>query len=176
VCRLDKEIQAAARRGSELNARELVELPTLVAAVNDCLRAFEERCRRALETSTRQEAEYESLTLAVDDVVRVVQFHDITRQQVEHVVQALRQLCPVSPGITVSVSADAGTVLSLQSSQLGAAAGLFASSIDRTGANLASMAGRVENMAEASQALMGSSEQEQDSFFLKMEGHFTAIL
>ena len=177
--RLDESIQAARQRGSELRARELNELPALVAAVNDCLRAFEERCQHGLATSSRQAAEYASITGEIDDVVRVVQFHDITRQQIEHVVQALRQLSGEwASGAwgTRPLSPQACAILTLQSSQLAGASELFASSIERTSRDLEGIAGRVQNMAAASQALMGVSGNEQDSFFLTMEGHFTAIL
>jgi hypothetical protein len=42
--------------------------------------------------------------------------------------------------------------------------------------DLESIAARVQNMAEASRTLMGISADDQDSFLLRLEGHFTAIL
>jgi hypothetical protein len=42
--------------------------------------------------------------------------------------------------------------------------------------DLENIAVRVQNMAEASRTLMGISADDQDSFFLRLEGHFTAIL
>jgi hypothetical protein len=42
--------------------------------------------------------------------------------------------------------------------------------------DLDSIAARVQDTAAASRALMGISSDDQDSFFLRMEGHFTSIL
>ena len=176
---LDQGVQSAIRSGSDLRARQLRELPALIAGVIHGLQSFEERQRRAGESSARQAAQYEALCDAVDGVVESVQFHDITRQQIEHVVQALRQLrseCGSGHGTPDSPPAEARAILALQFSQLGGAAGTFASSMERMERDLESIAVRVQDMAEASRALMGTSADERDSFFLQMEGHFTAIL
>jgi hypothetical protein len=42
--------------------------------------------------------------------------------------------------------------------------------------DLEGIAARVQSMAEASRTLMGISTGDQDSFFLRLEGHFTGIL
>jgi hypothetical protein len=177
--RLDQSIQTAMRSGSELRARQLKELPALIAEVIDSLRSMDEVRQRAAELSARQAAQYEAVCGAVDDVVKSVQFHDITRQQIEHVVHALGQLRSQGEGgrgSRGSLPSGARAVLALQSSQLSGAAGIFASSLERMERDLESIAGRVQNMAQGSRTLMGISAGDQDSFFLRLEGHFTAIL
>jgi hypothetical protein len=177
--RLDQGIQTALRSGSELRARQLKELPALIAAVIDSLHSLDERRQRAAELSARQAAQYEAVCGAVDDVVRSVQFHDITRQQVEHVVHALGQFRSQGEsgrGSRGALPPGARAVLALESSQLSGAAGIFASSLESMERDLESIAVRVQHMAEASRALMGISADDQDSFFLRLEGHFTAIL
>ena len=149
---LDQGVRAAIRSASELRVRQLKELPGLIEGVIDGLKAFEERRQRAVE------------------------FHDITRQQIEHVLEALRQLrsaCRIGRG---SLPPDARAILALQSSQLCGAARVFASSVGHMERDLENIAVRVQGMAEAGKALMGISDDEHDSFFLRMEGHFTAIL
>ncbi len=177
--RLDEGVRCAMRSGAELRARQLKELPELISGVMESLDSFDERRQRAAESSTRQAAQYGALCDAVGDVVRSMQFHDITRQQVDHVVQALRQLRSEwanGRGRRRSLPAGAGAILKLQSSQLSGAAGVFASSLERMVRDLESIAVRVQEMAEASRSLMGISANDQDSFFLRMEGQFTAIL
>jgi len=177
--RLDQDIQTAVRSGTELRTRQLKELPALIAAVIDSLHSLDERRQRAAELSARQASQYEAVCGAVDDVVRSVQFHDITRQQIEHVVQALGQLHTAGEsgrGNRGSVPPGARAVLALQSSQLSGAAGIFATSLESMERDLESIAARVQTMAEASRTLMGISADDQDSFFLRLEGHFTAIL
>lgn len=173
---LDQGVRAAIRSASELRVRQLKELPGLIEGVIDGLKAFEERRQRAVESSARQAADYEALCEAAGNVVRSVQFHDITRQQIEHVLEALRQLrsaCRIGRG---SLPPDARAILALQSSQLCGAARVFASSVGHMERDLENIAVRVQGMAEAGKALMGISDDEHDSFFLRMEGHFTAIL
>jgi hypothetical protein len=176
---LDRGVQSAIRRGSVLRATQLRELPAMIGGVIDGLRSFDERCLRAVETSARQAIQYEALCGAVDDLVESVQFHDITRQQIEHVAQALRHLRSEGKtglGNRSFPPPNARAILTLQSSQLAGAAGIFAASVERMERDLESIAGRVLEMAEASRALMGISADDQDSFFLRMEGRLTGIL
>ena len=176
---LEQSVQAAIRNGSAARARQIQALPALLSGVQHGMEAFEERRRGAVESSIRQTAEYGGLCDAIDGVVRSVQFHDITRQQVEHVAQALRQLgsgAGDNPADAEALPRDAPAILALQSSQLAAAAKTFASSIERMEMDLATIATRAGRMAETGRALMGISADEHDSFFLRMEGEFTKIL
>jgi len=164
--RLDGAVESALLRGRGLRATQLAELPPMIADVVESLRSFEERRARAVDASARQAVQYEALCGAVDGVVESLQFHDITRQQIEHVAQALRQILP----------GGARAILALQSSQLAGAAGVFAGSVERMERDLESIARRALEMAAASGTLMGISSGDQDSFFLRMEGRFTIIL
>ena len=94
-------------------------------------------------------------------------------------VQALGQLRFASEsahGGQGSMPAGARALLTLQSSQLGGAAELFAASMEGMERDLESIAVRVQEMANASRSLMGISTEDENSFFLQMEGQFTAIL
>ena len=177
--RLDESIQCAIEHGSELRLKQLRELPGLIAGITGGLQSLEERRQRALESSSHQAAQYRVLCDAVDDVVRSVQFHDITRQQIEHVMHALRQLrSPLEAGRGSQVTATPGTcaILTLQAAQLSRAAEVFASTVERMERDLENIAGRAQVMAEASRQLMGISADEHDSFFARLEGHFNDIL
>ena len=105
-------------------------------------------------------------------MVGCLQFHDITRQQIEHVVEALEQLRSGSGRI----QPQSRTILAIQSSQLASAAALFDSSMERTEQSLENMVTSVRTVTEASRSLMGVSAGERDSFFLDMEARFTRIL
>ena len=149
---LEQSVQAAIRNGSAARARQIQALPALLSGVQHGMEAFEERRRGAVESSIRQTAEYGGLCDAIDGVVRSVQFHDITRQQVEHVAQALRQLGSGAGDNSADAEAlprDAPAILALQSSQLAAAAKTFASSIERMEMDLATIATRAGRMAES---------------------------
>lgn len=173
--RLDQAVQRAMRSGSELRITHLKEMPLLIASVLGSLESFEERRRLAFESSSRQAAEYAAVSEAVDDLVGSIQFHDITRQQVEHVLEALRQF---RAGLSRAGFSpiETRTILTLQSSQLAEAARLFAQSIERMDGDLANIAGRLQNASDAVRELTGVSGDGGESFFQKMETQFGAIV
>jgi methyl-accepting chemotaxis protein len=171
---LDCRVLQVMQRANDLRDRQIKDLPVLMADVTSCLAAFTERRARARESSAQQAERSQALSESVNDMVGSVQFHDITRQQVEHVIEALRQL-PPEPGAT-PISPESRAIIAMQSSQLASAAGQFAASVDRTHRDLGNISTRVADVAKVSRTLMGMSAEEQDGFFLDMETRFTAIL
>jgi len=173
---LSQAVEAAIRKGANLRAAELIEMPVLISGALEGLQAFEQQRVLALQASSRQASEYAAISEAIDELVGSIQLHDITRQQVEHVVEALRQLrsqwsrpAPENSGLL-----DTRSTVILQRSQLGHAAQLFAQSVERIERALESIAGRLQHASDAVKAVIGASER--DSFFLKMETQFAAIL
>ena len=68
-----------------LSARDLEQLqafPSLVGGVQEALAAF--RLQQASATSVSLEREFAAFSEAIHGLVEALQFHDITRQQVEH--------------------------------------------------------------------------------------------
>lgn len=176
---LRQSMRSALGRVTGLRASELQALPALTGEVVTSLESMEERNRRVQETSLRQSAEYDEVSAAIEDLITAVQFHDITRQQVEHVADALRKLQSDrrSDGRShFTAPPGARAVLRLQASQLSNAETVFATSVDRIQRNLDSVAIRVANMSEASSMLMGGSTGDGGSFLLQLERSFTAIL
>ena len=175
---LDRNVQSAVRKSSGIHARQLRELPALIAGVTNSLAVFDERQSKARETSGLQAARNAEVCEAIDNLVGSIQFHDITRQQIDHVAQALGELRSSHNGRAGRAAAppQARAVLTLQASQLASAERLFASSIGRIDRDLEGIAARVREMAEDTRTLMGVTEDDQNSFFLEMETAFTAIL
>jgi hypothetical protein len=176
---LHRNMHSALARVTDLRAGELDGLPALVGEVMTSFESLEDRHRQGVEVSLHQAAEYEKISGAIGDLITAIQFHDITRQQSEHVVEALRRLrSEFHEGDRnhSAAPADARAVLALQSSQLANAGQMFASSVGRIEQDLDSIAERVRNMAGASKTLMGQSAGEQDLFFVQMESRFTGIV
>ncbi len=191
--RLDTAVQGALRTGSALRAAELKQMPALISGVLASLEAFDEQRQVAAEASRHQAAEYAALSEAIEELVGSIQFHDITRQQVEHVIQALHHLRGRGHGRRSAdrSTGDARAVLTLQSSQLREAARLFAASIARIEQALASLAGRFRAASQEVQKITGASAtgaspagaSQTDthatgggSFFARMETQFAAVL
>ena len=99
-----------------------------------------------------------------------VQFHDITRQQVEHVIEVLRRLCSESDQLGTA------SVLAMQSSQLARAGDKFTTSVASVAHNLDNIATHVLEMAGESRMLSGLSGDENNSFLLQMERGCSDIL
>jgi len=168
---LHRNMQLAIAQVAGRRAGELQELPSLVAAVTSGLESLEERHRQAGETSLRQSGEYDAVSVSIEDLTTAIQFHDITRQQIEHVAEALERL-----GGRPAARLDVRAVLSLQSSQLSNTGRVFADSVGRIERDLDSILERVAHMAEAGQTLLGHSADDQDSFFVQMERRSNGIL
>jgi len=174
---LDSAAHFALRSGGDLRERQSRELPSLTAAALDGLRCFQERQQRAHAASLVHRSQSEEVCAAIDQLVLAVQAHDITRQQIEHVVAALEGLggTPATqPGR--GLPGEVQAALALQRMQLASAGSQFAEAVERIETSLAGIGSRVRDMAEESRALMGGSSEEHDSFFLRIEGCFTAIL
>jgi hypothetical protein len=179
AARLEQSIDSALRTSAQISSQELQELQSLIAHVVESLKFFEERQQRAREASARQAAQFSSVLEGIEDLVGSIQFHDITRQQIEHVCQALRELCShislegENPEVPPP---EACPALTLQRSQLSSSAQVFAAAIERVNSDLEGIDAQVNEMANASATLVGFSEGERESFFLRMENCFTGIL
>lgn len=175
---LDQEVHSAIRAGDELRTLKAKEMPALIASVLASVQSLDQRRQFALQSSRRQTAQYVAICEALDSLVGSIQFHDITRQQVEHVALALRQLrsaCGES-GKFGEGPAHRTAVVTLQSSQLAEAARVFASSIDHMQRELETIGQRVENASQSVRELMGISGDDHNSFFVNMENQFSAIV
>jgi methyl-accepting chemotaxis protein len=179
VARLDKTVQTAVRSGSDIRDRQLRELPVLIDEVTGGLAEFQDRERRSLESSAVQAERNREVCEAIEHLVESIQFHDITRQQIEHVAQALdevREGLAQENGDYAQVSPQVGAMLSLQSSQLASAEQVFATSIGRIERDLDGIGSCVRDMAAAGKALLGLTAEDAGSFFVKMEDCFSEIL
>lgn len=174
--RLDEAVQNALGTSAALRAAELKQMPALVSGVLASLQAFERQRQVAADASRQQAAELAALSQAIEELVGSIQFHDITRQQVEHVIQALGTFRGPARAPGNSSSADTRAVLTLQSSQLREAARLFADSIGRIEQALASLADRFRNASAEIEKLTGASEAGGASFFSRMEAQFATVL
>jgi hypothetical protein len=154
------------------SARDLPRVLAEVLAELEEFRAVQNRTRQA---TLRLEARYSAILQAFGDLIVSLQFHDITRQQVEHASDALRRLCPASGGGVRRPHGDPAAILELQSMQLADAGEKFAASAASVGGSLDRIAAGVLEMAGESQTLSGLSGDTKDSFFLEMERKCTAI-
>jgi hypothetical protein len=172
-------IENAMREISVLEAGQTKDLPALVSGTLASLSSFREVQDRAHESSDRLGAQYGAISDAFKKLIVSIQFHDITRQQVEHVIEVLRRLSSESVRLDGNASLHprgTSAVLALQSAQLADADKKFRASVESVERNLEDIARHVLEMAEESRALSGLRADGKGSFFLPMEQDCGAIL
>jgi hypothetical protein len=174
-------IETALLNISGVEDGEAQDLPVVIAGIMDSLsafRSFRDVQDRAQASSLRLGTQYAAILGDFKKLIVSVQFHDLTRQQVEHVIEVLRRLCSESAGPDGKPGDRRGAagVLALQSSQLAHAGEKFAASAASVADNLDDIATRVMEMVAESQTLSGSTKDEKDSFFLQMERGCTFVM
>ena len=143
------------------------------------LSAFSDIQARARESSEKLRARYSATANAFKDLIVSIQFHDMTRQQVEHVSEVLRRLRPALGQDGDHNSREYRVrkpVLALQSSQLAGAAEKFAASVALIVERLDDIALNIAEMATESRTLSGTSDSKKATYFLQMENGCSEIL
>ena len=172
-------LEQAAKDVAALEQQQSMGLPTLIAGVLASLASFRDIQERVRDSSGRLGAQYEAISGAFTKLIVSIQFHDITRQQIEHVIEALQRVAagaePCGPGVADSRRSSAA-IIALQAEQLADAEEKFAASVASIACNLEQIADSVVQMAEESRTLAGVSADQADSFFLEMERGCSAVL
>jgi methyl-accepting chemotaxis protein len=168
-------LEGALRSVSALQARHGQDLPRLIAGALASLSSFREMQSRTSAASIRLGAEYGAISESFKALVVSLQFHDITRQQVEHVIEALRRLCADADGGALVNEPRTAAVIAIQSMQLADADRKFAALVASVSTNLDQIGAHVLTMADESRTVSGLSPGETTSFFREMEEGCGAI-
>jgi len=172
-------LENALQKISALEEGQTKNLPAVISKVRVSLASFCDLQSVAHDSALRLGVQYDAISDAFKRLIVSIQFHDITRQQLEHVIDVLRRLYSESEEGNGSISADppgTATIVTLQSSQLADAAKKFAASVASIARSLDDIATHVLQMADESRKLSGLSADEHDSFFVQIEQACTAIL
>jgi uncharacterized protein YicC (UPF0701 family) len=166
-------IASALREFSRSDGLRQKELPALLAAVDADLDLFKTRQREAAGVSWKLSSDLNSVTADLANIATSIQFHDITRQQMEHVMEALEGLLPDAS--LQSISSSGGALVRLQNAQLKSAAAAFANSTEKIDRDLQGIGGRVGAMAAASNRIQGPDRKGSASLLDGMQSRFSAV-
>jgi len=120
----------------------------------------------------------------IAEVVMSMQFHDITRQQIEHAGEALTDLiCRLDlsgdpgegTGDAGDIIGDALAVSELQAAQLAHAASELSAAVENILENLRGIAGMEEAISMEAREMAGSADNAGASFFNDMESNLTSV-
>lgn len=137
------------------------------------------RCSEAVAIVTSSSAETAE---SIAEVVTSLQFHDITRQQIEHVKEALDDLGPNltgQAGDPVKRAGEVADVCELQEAQLRHAREELSAAVARIVENLRAIARLQTRMSDETRAMAGTADRAGSSFFADMEngmGRVTEVL
>lgn len=142
--------------------------------------AVNERCTRFGQTVSLISSE---VTGSISEVVSSMQMHDMTRQQLEHVVEALERLAGELSGTSVlekegevrRVIVEAGDVCELQAAQLRFASSELYSAVCTIIDNLREVAQKQSVIAQESIAITGSTDTADTSFVDVMSTGMLAV-
>ena len=127
------------------------------------------RCSEAVGIVTSSSAETAE---SIAEVVTSLQFHDITRQQIEHVKEALDDLVPKldgQAGDEVKIAGEVADVCELQEAQLRHAGEELSSAVARIVENLRAIAFQQTRMSDETRVMAGTADRAGSSFFADME-------
>lgn len=98
-------------------------------------------------------------------IVGAIQFHDITRQQIEHVIEALRDLRREHPDGDTAAASHLIVVCGIEPAQLASARTEFTEAVLSMISSFGSLAATVKVMQSESREAIGSSGSEGETFF-----------
>lgn len=108
-----------------------------------------------------------TIAAAIDEVISAVQFHDITRQQVEHVQRALQDFCDALAGDAVPeiFEAEAKDLCRIQAAQLRHTRHELVAAVRRIISSLRGIAPSVKHLAHKTHRLSATTETTGASLF-----------
>ncbi len=167
---LERRIEAALKDVASFDERSRHALDSLLVTATQGLNEFQAQQEKSAQGALRLASESAAIAKSISDLVTALQTHDITRQQVEHVVDSLRQLGDANDPIDKTLA-----LVHLQTAQLENASRAFASAVSRMDRDLEEIASRIGRMVAESANLLGSPATSEGSFLAQMEDCFRAI-
>lgn len=163
-----EEIAVGLRGTNELLDHLSVTIPQVMRNLD----AFSAQQTAAADLSVQLALDSRSVSNSIMDAVTSIQFHDITRQQIEHVIAALEHVA--TQQLAASQSQDTSGALRLEGLQLASAGDTFTRSVDRLWHDLGSISTFVSGMSSHGQALIAGCGNDS-AFFLEMQHCLDAI-
>ncbi len=157
----------------------LQELYSVVSQVSSRLSKFHGMQDVAHAASVRLAVKYRELSTSFKKLIVCMQFHDITRQRLEHIIMALRRVSSYYRDAKVGgehSSGPAAAALELQSLQLADTAEKFNAAVLSVAVSLDEITVNVQKMIEEATGLSGLPGEDQSPFFHEMEKGCIAIL
>ncbi|MCE5335852.1 MAG: hypothetical protein LLG06_14820 [Desulfobacteraceae bacterium] len=158
------------------------------------LRALTEKHEQSSHVAAGITGRFEAIFRSTGEIVSSIQFHDITRQRIEHASESFRSLLNGGGGVVQtgesggaglwgahrrSIAARglrrSGRVCGLEAAQLRQAADELVEAVDTVIGNLGQIASNISRILEETRDLTGTADETERSFLSKLEGNVSLI-
>jgi methyl-accepting chemotaxis protein len=146
---------------------------TILDQTQSGLTSLIEKHDLSLSTARHISTQYTELSRLMGEIVQSIQFHDITRQQIEHVAQALRVMSEVAP--SAFEPSNLADVCDLQTIQLRHASQELNGAVTEIVSDLHAVAERIVSMTHESMQITDCGNEAGKSFLCSMEGRLFSI-
>ncbi len=180
---LTAAVAGSLRKIGDFERTRQCQARSIIDGASGCLRALTDRHALSVATMEDVAARWTRITGDIGEVVSSLQFHDITRQRIEHVAEALAEITDRTaatpsgaPRGSVGV-ADVVAVCELQRAQLDHARQEVLSAIARIAGSLRDIAGHVGEMCRETRSLVAAADGggSPSSFLSSLEESFSAV-
>jgi hypothetical protein len=170
------KIMMSLAQGARAKTQTMAEVSLRVAGINlqqcRCLiEGVTSRRTAALDDARFLNGDTVTISAAIDEVISSVQFHDITRQQVEHIQLALENFCGqlVVDDSAEHLAVEAADLCRIQAAQLRHTQHELVSAVVRIITSLRGIAPAVKHLAHKTRHLSATTETTGDSLFSDVE-------
>lgn len=158
------------------------QLGTIIDQMMRNLESLRERYELSTAGAGRLANRYDAVSGSIGEIIISLQFHDITRQQLEHVKETFERLAldcetgkdkRISRGEFLKKSGPAADILKLQRAQLRHARDELTGAVERIMENLLAVAANVAQIARETQTIVGNADEK--SFLEQLETGFSSL-
>ena len=179
---LIKEINQTTKNLDRLEQEQKEQLNTILQNTSLSLKTFEEQYSHCSQKANNISESSSRVSKNISDIVMSIQFHDITRQQMEHAKEALSELVTINKQNQTDTSndnADCGVLIydvcELQSCQLDHSATEFTSAAKKIVKNLNGVENNISAILEGTSVLLYEKNSDSRLSFESVKTELTTI-
>jgi len=187
---LNSIIGQTSSRMHSMDAKQQAQVGNIFQGIQSSLSTLTAKHERSAKAAEEISERLAAISQNIGQVVMGMQFHDITRQQLEHVAAVLESLakrlvseCAGQEGLTPpddeavkKMVIETGDLSELQSVQVNDARVKFMSAVNSIRESLAGIAISVVEMAEQTKEVTGTADLMTSSFFTNIESGISRVI
>jgi methyl-accepting chemotaxis protein len=176
---LKTSIEQTRKRVSDLEFKQGGKVKAILDNTRTTLTLLTQKNELSSRTASSISAELEYISGNIGEIVTSMQFHDITRQQVEHVEEALHAVSNklVNENQDMEkIIQETGIVCELQKAQLANTQGKFTHAVANIMDSLAGISNNIIKICEDVKKVAGNEDETSSSFFSRIESGVSSMI